>query len=1096
MTDSDAATVPQEAEATPRKPPRRRGRKRRILLRVVEVAGLLILAPVLFGLIAIWAATDNRIRLPEAVETRIATRLDAAMEANDVSVDEIGIALPEGRFTPEIVLSGVSLRDGDGLRAYFPEVSVLLDGGALLTGQIRPKRVRLDGAGMRLSRDVDGVIDVALSASGAAAERGITETLARIDAMFAEPAFSELEEVSGQGLVLLMADAVTGQIIQSQDAALRLERKGAALTLLISGSVDATRAASIEIAVTRNPALGRNDMLFAFENLAARDLATASPALAWLDLMRAPIDGRLVGQVSDSGVVGDVQGSLTIGAGQIQPGSGADAIAVERIAAEIDFDADTGMLRFDALDLATDPLSFTATGQAEIDEDGGTMTGQFRFAGLNADPEGLFGEPLAFDGGALDLRLRLRPTLDLTIGQAVLYDGPMRVQVWGGASVGDEGLTTRLDARIPEMTARDILPYWPETAIPGTRDWIARNLLDGEISGFAASVRTGPDGAAHAIRFDFDGLELAALPGMPPIEDGSGWLSVIGDALTLRLSRAEVAAPTGGTLDLSGSTMSIPTLATRNPDAHFELSVSGPVEAAGSLLSLPPVNLLADSELDPAALASGHAEVDVGLDLTFRRVIPRDEISFDAAGRLTGLRSDTLVPGRVLTASSLDLEVTPEVVALNGRAELDGVPLTGRWSQVLGTGEGSRAEGRIGITPDALSAFGIGLPPGLVSGAGGADFTLEIPREEPPRLSLASDLSGIGLAPPGLGWRLGTEATGAFEADVVLGAAPDVPRLALTAPGFALEGSVALAEGGGLRSLDFSRLEIGAWADLRGALVGQGAGVAPRVRIDGGTIDLRRLPAQSGGSGGSAIAARLDRLQIADNIALTGLTADLAPGLSGPFRGQVNGGASLSGSLARTQAGLAVRAEAPDAGAVLRSAGLFQNGYGGALDLRLQPTGETGSYLGQLSVDGARLRNAPAMAELLNAISVVGLLEQLGNEGIALGEIDARFRITPRAIYLDEGTAVGPSMGISMDGVYDVASRRYDMQGVVSPFYMINGLVGALFAPRREGLIGVTYRLTGGPEGSNVSVNPLSILTPGIFRDIFRRPPPDAAQTR
>ena len=50
---------------------------------------------------------------------------------------------------------------------------------------------------------------------------------------------------------------------------------------------------------------------------------------------------------------------------------------------------------------------------------------------------------------------------------------------------------------------------------------------------------------------------------------------------------------------------------------------------------------------------------------------------------------------------------------------------------------------------------------------------------------------------------------------------------------------------------------------------------------------------------------------------------------------------------------------------------------------------------------------------------------------------------------------MGPSLGISMDGVYDTNARRYDMQGVVSPLYMVNGLVGALFAPRREGLFRV-----------------------------------------
>jgi hypothetical protein len=159
--------------------------------------------------------------------------------------------------------------------------------------------------------------------------------------------------------------------------------------------------------------------------------------------------------------------------------------------------------------------------------------------------------------------------------------------------------------------------------------------------------------------------------------------------------------------------------------------------------------------------------------------------------------------------------------------------------------------------------------------------------------------------------------------------------------------------------------------------------------------------------------------------------------------------------------------------------------------LILRATGAEGSYDGTLSLGSPRLRDAPVMAELLNLISVVGLLEQLSGDGINLGDVEARFRLTPTAVILQEGTAVGPSIGVSMDGTYALDTRQLDMQGVVSPLYAINGLMGAVFSPRREGLFGFTYRLTGAAENPQVTVNPLSILTPGVFREIFRRPPPD-----
>jgi hypothetical protein len=65
-----------------------------------------------------------------------------------------------------------------------------------------------------------------------------------------------------------------------------------------------------------------------------------------------------------------------------------------------------------------------------------------------------------------------------------------------------------------------------------------------------------------------------------------------------------------------------------------------------------------------------------------------------------------------------------------------------------------------------------------------------------------------------------------------------------------------------------------------------------------------------------------------------------------------------------------------------------------------------------------------------------------------------------------------------------------DFQGVLSPFYLLNG-VGAILTRKGEGLIGFNYTLGGTSDAVRVGVNPLSALTPGMFREIFRRPPPD-----
>ncbi|MBL9054591.1 MAG: hypothetical protein JNN02_12775, partial [Tabrizicola sp.] len=81
-------------------------------------------------------------------------------------------------------------------------------------------------------------------------------------------------------------------------------------------------------------------------------------------------------------------------------------------------------------------------------------------------------------------------------------------------------------------------------------------------------------------------------------------------------------------------------------------------------------------------------------------------------------------------------------------------------------------------------------------------------------------------------------------------------------------------------------------------------------------------------------------------------------------------------------------------------------------------------------------------------------------------------------------------LGISFAGLYLAGSGQIDLQGVISPIYLVNG-VGQIFSKKGEGLFGFNYRLTGTVDDPAVSVNPLSVLTPGMFREIFRQAPPN-----
>jgi hypothetical protein len=140
-------------------------------------------------------------------------------------------------------------------------------------------------------------------------------------------------------------------------------------------------------------------------------------------------------------------------------------------------------------------------------------------------------------------------------------------------------------------------------------------------------------------------------------------------------------------------------------------------------------------------------------------------------------------------------------------------------------------------------------------------------------------------------------------------------------------------------------------------------------------------------------------------------------------------------------------------------------------------------------VTDTRILEAPILARLLNAISVIGLLDQMAQGGIYFSNVEASFQLSPGGLTLYSSAATGPSIGLSMDGNYRFSDGAIDMQGVASPLYILNG-IGQVFTRRGEGLLGFNFDLSGSAPNPSVKVQPLSIFTPLMFRDIFRRPPP------
>ncbi len=1083
---------------------KRRGvRKRWVFLSMGSAVVSLVLAVAILGALFVMGRS---VALPDWVAEEVETRINDRVEGPEITLAGVRVGLLDAQLRPTLELTGLRLKSAEPQPLMaLPTVRVKVDTSELLQGRVALETLDVQNAQINLTRNPDGAFsfdfDTGLSGEGMAAG-SVAEVLSLVDTLFEERFMRELEEVNVTGVTLRLDDQRLGQRFEVADGQLSLVNGANFLALSVGFDVSLDGAAPARLVLSADKAKGAGGgrLQATFSDLRVRDLAEQISTLNFLSVLDAPVEGAISTEFGPEGELVSFSGALEIGEGAVQPAPQAAALPIERARTLVRYSAATNRLHMENLSIDAPELRLRGQGHADLQDFAAgipqTLLMQIRLSDINLDPAGLFESAVTFREGQIDARYRPQQ-LALDLGQLVLRDGETEIVAGGKIGVAEGGWQAAVDAKIGVIAQSDLLALWPPSVVENTRSWLTDNISSGLLKNTAAALRIEPGRAPQAaVTFNFDGAKVRYVKTLPEVENGRGYVTIAGNALTLNVHEGYVTSPEGGRLDVSGSVMQIPDIANRKPWTNIDLKARGNLQAALSLLDQKPFEFMSKSGV-ATDIASGQAEVKATLRLPLIKQVKVGDVSYEVGAVLSDLRSDALVEGRRLEADEMVLRAGDGQLSISGPARLDGIPITVTWQRALGPGsdDGSTVEGQVALSQRALDVFNIGLPDGAVSGQGQADFSLALAKDAPPKLELTSDLRGIGLRIEALGWAKPPASAGQLRLAATLGPVPEVTALELAGAGLSATGNVSIRPGGGLERAVFAPLRVGDRLNSRVEVIGRGPGVPAIIAIRGGVIDIRKFGVgRRDGTprGGPPLDLALDALQVSDGIAIEDFRAQFSNerGLEGRFTGKINGGAEVAGVLQPTERGLAVRINAPDGGRVVAATGIFRNARGGDMSLVLQPTGRDGEFNGSLKIANTRVKNAPALADLLSALSVVGLMEQLSGDGILFSEVEARFTLSPGGVRLQESFAVGPSMGITMDGVYANANRRMQMQGVVSPIYLLNRPLGFLFAKKREGLFGFTYRLDGSADAPKVSVNPLSVFTPGIFREMFRRPPP------
>ncbi|WP_146681478.1 AsmA-like C-terminal region-containing protein [Thioclava sp. F28-4] len=1103
---NDAETPKPEAETQPgAATPVSRGRRARTGL-------LLVLSFLFLGVVAAGAflvITHRAVAVPQWIVARIETR------ANDALQGQMRVRLSGGidlyiddGIRPRIRLNTVRLERPSGLPiAVLPELRMTLWAEPLLRGRVEPRSFRLRGASLSLHRLPDGNLDLDFGGGNRFANidlNNASDLIETFEKTLEVPALSRLQQISAEDLQIRLMDERLDRLWKVTDGRFKLTQSDSEISVALGFDLGSgqTKPAQVALSMTTQKASREASFGAAVTALPARDLAVQAPALAALGVLDAPISGALRSGLNDKGELTGMNAMLEIGRGAIRPNEGVNPIPIENGKLYLNYDPKRQRVEVSTLSLNSRALRLKAAGHTYLrDLEGGVpqkIVGQIAISDLQLDPAGLFESPVQFAQGAVDFRLNLDP-FRIDIGQLELNDqGDTTISARGKVSAEKDGWKVALDAGIDQIDQTKLLALWPPAVVPKTREWLEKNVTTGQLRNARVALRLVPGAQPKlALGYEFRGADVRIIKTLPPVQQGRGFATIIDTRQALKVEEGHVTAPSGGRIEVTGSSLIVPDIRIKPAPAKVTLMTRSPIPAALSLLDQPPFEFLSKAGMS-TDVAQGWAEARSVIRLPLKPNVPQDEIDFDVTARLTEVKSDTLVPDRPLRSDLLTLKADPQGMTISGKGTLSGVGFDAAWTQKFGPENKGRSEvaGTVDVSPDGLDRLGIALPNGMVRGSGKGRIALELRKDQPTRFTFASALQGIRLSIPEIGWSKAPGSAGDLKMSGTLGAPPQVDSLSLSAAGLKTQGDITLNKGGGLNRARFSSLSVGNWFTGSVDLIGQGKARPPKVNVTSGRLDLAKADLGGGagasaGGAGTAISAALDRVQITDGIALTGFRGDFNTrgGLSGRFQGQLNGSAPIDGTVIPAAGGrVAVRAQTRDAGRALAATGIFTKARGGQGALVLTPLGQK-SYDGKLTVANLRVKDAPVLASLLSAASGVGLLEQLSGDGILFSSVDGAFRLTPNGVSVTRGAAVGASMGVTMTGNYYPQSKTLNMKGVISPFYLVNG-IGQVISKQGEGLFGFNYSLRGSSDAPKVSINPLSVLAPGGLRELFRAGPP------
>ena len=1003
---------------------------------------------------------ENALSTPDA-----GVRLERTVLARDDKDRDVDI---------RVTMARISMPDGT-VAAVIPEMNVTLSFSALLRGAIAPRSLEMIEPALYLIRDTDGALRLSAGGEPAAepeaADADAVQSslpltrerfLSYLDGTRDTPLTAEIRRIEIVGGTLTVEDRMIGRTWKAPRIDFVLRRSRAEVSALLDLSVAGPNGPFAIKGDAHFPRRGGAlSGTLLFSNLHPADFAEIDPAWAPLAALRLPLQGSIAAEGSFQGL-DRARFSLTGDSGQIDLPATPDAPGA-----------------------ALTVRALQADGAVRIGEGGGSASlDSFR---------------LDLDGPVLNATARIENLLNAPHFEAA-------------ASLA--GLATNTLPRL-----------WPAALAPDPRDWVVTNLSDGQVDNASISLKGHvPDGASwDNAEIDELGGELSAsgvtvqyLAPMPVVRNAAATARFDMNAFTISVHAGELKGlrVRGGTIVLGGLSDPIPT-------ADIALKIAGPIGDALTVIDSKPLGYATELGIDPKAV-KGDALTDLTIKFPLLKDLRLDDVDVRVKAETSGVAMPDILLGLDLSEGALGLAVDTKGLDLSGKALLGGMPADITWRENFSSKAAFASRYTLKASLDDAARARIGLDdipfqPPYMTGPAPVEVTAVLTPGGKGDIAVKADLAQTAMALPDLNWikEKGAPAQAQANIRIAKGALTEIPSFAVSSPrgGLAVEGRAAFRAG----RLSEVVLTKARWnrSDLQGTVTFKPN--APLTLHFSGIFDARELiagapsdppegwtppPPDAAGEQDPAplaLSARFSRIWVANDGQLADV--DVALTRSGALwrqvaiDGRLAEGPAFSVSIVPAGADRRrLKASAEDAGGVFRALDIFNDVVGGKLVIEgaFDDSAYHNPLKGMATIRDYRLVKAPALARLLTVAALTGALDVLSGDGIHFSTLIAPFTLTDGVIELSDARTSGTELGLTAKGQIDLTHDRLALEGTVVPLYAVNSalsripLVGGLFSPEKGGgIIAMNYSLKGPTSDPSVSVNPLSVLTPGFLRQFF-----------